>query len=248
MDHIPIDGHKQPYILHKDSFVEPDLTNYDSWSPEELADNIAKAGMSDYTEVIIAHKISGKIAHLLSDADLKDMGIVRVGDRIRFRQMLQTFSRKARFKIRRKDIWNATEQRFYSDPEEYCCTVCGMFPGDPSTYKLTKDRLKIKDVRNMECGPITLYCFTEYISRNIDLRDIKDVDVIQTVAPCPQRVLCCSPGKDLVEIHTNNTVEGGRGGMYLMKLKGGIGEDIGVLIMHHVELSQMENTEKMDRC
>jgi len=246
MVEIPLDGTKQPYILHKDSFIEPDLSSYDDWTPQELADAVAKAGMGDYREVIIAHKITGKIAHLLSDSDLKDMGIVRVGDRIRFRQMLMTFSRKARFKVRRRDIWSAEEQRFYTDPEEYLCTCCGIFPGEPSIYKLTNGRLKIKDVRSMTCGPLTLYCFTEYISRNIDLTEIKDIDVIQTVAPCPQRVFCCSPGKDLIEIHTQGEKEA-VGNTYLLILKGGTGESVSELIMHQVELTQMEHQASMER-
>jgi len=47
-------------------------------------------------------KQSGKIAHQLKDADMKDMGIDIVGDRCRFRQIVKTIGRRARAVQRNK--------------------------------------------------------------------------------------------------------------------------------------------------
>ena len=72
------------------------VEGYDSWNSEQLADYFDSHGLGDYREVLIYHKITGKIAPQLTDDDLKDIGVKIVGDRCRFRHVIKSLGRKAR--------------------------------------------------------------------------------------------------------------------------------------------------------
>lgn len=72
------------------------ISGYETWTSMQLANYFAKNGLGEYHEVLTMHKITGKIAPLLTDTDLKDMGINIVGDRCRFRLQIDALSRKAR--------------------------------------------------------------------------------------------------------------------------------------------------------
>jgi hypothetical protein len=50
---------------------------------------------------------------------------------------------------------------------------------------------------------------------------VNDIEVIDTKAPCPQRIFCCAPGMDYIEIHTID-----KNGKVVLKVKEGDGEKI----------------------
>jgi hypothetical protein len=108
---------------------------------------------------------------------------------------------------------------------------------DPTTYKLTRGYLKIKTVTPITLGPVTLCCCFKYSLQNIDLSRVNDIEVIDTKAPCPQRILCCAPGMDYVEVHTVD-----KNGKVVLKVKEGEGEKVS-----HLILSQVETAQVMDR-
>jgi len=66
------------------------------------------------------------------------------------------------------------------------------------------------------------------------LSRVNDIEVIDTKAPCPQRVFCCAPGKDLIEIHTID-----KNGKVILKVKEGEGETVSTLILNQVECAQV---------
>jgi len=115
---------------------------YDTWNSTQLAKHFAKKGLADYQEVLAKHKIDGKIAPLLTDGDLKDMGINIVGDRCRFRCEIDALKRKERAELRTQVIWKGKERLFYGCLDACVGTCCGIFPTDPSTYTLTASHLK----------------------------------------------------------------------------------------------------------
>ena len=86
----------------------------------------------------------------------------------------------------------------------------------------------------MGVGPLSAFCFTNYSLKNIDLATVKDIEIIDTKAPCPHRVFCCAPGKDLIEIYTIDS-----DGKVVLKVKEGDGERVGKLILDQVESAQM---------
>ena len=102
--------------------------DFDNWDSQQLADFLSSAGLMAYKKMILDHKITGKCAHMLTDEDLRDMGMIVVGDRLRFKQLMMTMGRKARFGSATKAIWSGEEQKYYSDVEKYCCTCIGLFP------------------------------------------------------------------------------------------------------------------------
>ena len=67
---------------------------------------------------------------------------------------------------------------------------------------------------------------------------MKDIEVIETKAPCPQRVFCLASGKDLIEIHTIDS-----DGKVVLKVNEGDGERVGALILNQVESAQMIERE-----
>ena len=195
--------------------------------------------MGDYEELIKKHKLTGSLAPLLSDNDLKDMGITIVGDRLQFKTCLQELARRQRYGKRLAGIWEGEEQLFFSQCERACWTMGGLCPVDPSVYKLTASHLKVKKVQPVRCGPVTLWCFgASYTTNNIDLSKVDDVDVTGLPAPCIQRVCCCAWGKDMIEVESRFE----KGGKIWLTVPEGHGEGVANLI-----LNQVEESQKMER-
>ena len=208
------------------------LVGYESWNSEQLADYFENQGLGDYREVLMYHRITGKIAPQLTDNDLKDMGIKIVGDRCRFRHQLLVLGRKARQIQRNKLIWSGKERVFFGCPEWALNTCCGLFPEDPSTYKLTNNHLKIRVVEPARCGPIRLCCCAKYSVNNIDLSQVDDVDMEGLPAPFLQQCFCCADGKEILDISTKE-------GNFDIVVQRGDGDRVSTLIMNQVEESQM---------
>ena len=57
-------------------------------------------------------------ATLLSDDDLKEMGVNVVGDRLMIKHSLKDLKRTSRFNKRMEAIWEGTEQIFFNDSEQ----------------------------------------------------------------------------------------------------------------------------------
>ncbi|OEU10622.1 hypothetical protein FRACYDRAFT_247165 [Fragilariopsis cylindrus CCMP1102] len=190
------------------------LSDYHTWSPNQLGIFFRKRGLSEYYDTLQKHKITGQLAPLLNDDDLKQMGIDIVGE----------------------------ERIFFSDCDRTCFTCNGFCPVDPSTYKLTCNHLKVKKVQPVRCGPVRLFCFgASYVSKNIDLSKVDDVDVMGIPAPCCHRTFCCSKGKDLVEVESRFDTRGT--GKIFLVLEEGCGEAVANMILNQVEESQkMERT------
>jgi len=216
-----------------------ELSDFHTWDENKLADFFRKRGLGAYSEMLKKHKITGSLAPLLHDDDLKEMGVHIVGDRLMFKRYIRDLSKRERFHRRNEPLWEGQERLFFSECDKSCMTCFGFFPADPSTYKLTTNHLKVKRVNPVRCGPIPLCCFgASYVSNNIDLSKVDDVDVFHTPAPCCHRTCCCSSGKDLVEVESRFE----KGGKIFLTVKEGQGESVANLI-----LNQVEESQKMER-
>lgn len=97
----------------------------------------------------------------------------------------------------------------------------------------------MKTVRPVRIGPVRLCCIgASYLSNNIDLSKVDDVDVIGKPAPCLQRTFCCAKGKDIVGLESRFA----KNGNVFLSLEEGHGDNLAILIMNQVEESQ-----KMER-
>mmetsp|Transcript_2729 Transcript_2729/g.3885 ORF Transcript_2729/g.3885 Transcript_2729/m.3885 type:complete len:231 (+) Transcript_2729:60-752(+) len=211
-----------------------DIENWATWSPERLCGFLKKAGLGDYGEIFINHKISGRLAPLLSDADLKEMGVSIVGDRLRLKAVIGALGTRARYEKRTKTWWEGKEQLYFSDAQQCLCTCAGCCPDDPSTYKLTSNHLRVKTVNPFRCGPVRLCCCNEYKINNVDLSKVNDVDIFGEPAPCVWRVCCCAAGRDHIQIQTPTEKEG----TLVLTVQQGTGERISGMILHQIEEAQ----------
>ena len=222
--------------------VAASTDDYDIWSSQQLAAYFERHGLGEYSKCLIQHKITGKLAPLLSDLDLKEMGINCIGDRLRFRSHIDQLKLQARAIARTKCIWEGQEQLYFSGISAACCTCCGLFPEDPSTYKLMSNHLKIKNVKPIRIGRLRLPCCNHYSINNVDLTYVADVDVIGVPAPCLERVLCCAPGKDILEVAIRTGGDGvGPSGTsyYKLVLSEGQGDQVAEMILNSIEESQL---------
>uniref|UniRef100_A0A7S2UKF3 SAM domain-containing protein n=1 Tax=Attheya septentrionalis TaxID=420275 RepID=A0A7S2UKF3_9STRA len=224
------------YILQEGETKSTRFEGYETWGPLELAAHFKENGLGDYQELLVHHKITGKLAPLLKDVDLRDMGITCVGDRLRFQQLIANMKRKARATTRSHTVWVGEERIYFSDIEKCFLTCAGVCPDDPSTYKLTSNHLKLKTVKPFRIGPIKMCCCHEYTINNIDLTNVTDVDVIGVPAPCLLRACCCAKGKDILELQTAKALLNGK---MVLTLKGGEGDGVSEIIMNQVEESQV---------
>lgn len=216
-----------------------DTSNFAGWNEQQLGHFFRSKGLGAYESVLIQHKITGRLAPFLEDSDLKDMGIDVVGDRLLFKLCLKELARRQRHHKRIESMWQGEERLYFSSAGECCFTCGGLCPVDPSTYKLTTNHLKVKRVQPVRCGPIPLCCFgVNYISTNIDLSKVDDVDVTGIPAPCIENVCFCANGIDKVEVDSRFEKDGK---VFLMLVEGQ-GEIVANLI-----LNQVEESQKMER-
>jgi hypothetical protein len=61
----------QSYRLGKNN---KDAEGFEEWDAQKLSEYFKKAGVGEYGEMFITHKITGRLAPLLTDLDLKEMG------------------------------------------------------------------------------------------------------------------------------------------------------------------------------
>lgn len=219
---------------------QEDVSDFASWDERRLGLYFRRRGLGAYEAALIEHKITGALAPLLEDQDLREiMGVGNVGDRLAFRLGLRELSRRARFHKRIETLWQGEERIFHSDCERFALTCFGLCPVDPSTYKLQTNHLKVKRVQPVRCGPVPLCCFgVTYSSNNIDLSKVDDVDVTGVPAPCLQRVCCCASGIDKIEVESRFEKDG----KIFLLVDEGQGEGVANLI-----LNQVEESQKMER-
>ena len=147
--------------------------DFASWDERRLGKFFRDNGLGAYEAILIKHKITGHLAPLLTDADLKEMGIDIIGDRLKFKLCLKELARKHRFQKRVEPLWEGQEKLFHSPCEKSCLTVGGLFPVDPGTYKLTRNHLRVKHVKPVRCFCVPLPCFgLTHTSNNIDLSKV----------------------------------------------------------------------------
>jgi hypothetical protein len=209
------------------------VKDFASWNEEKLASYLKdKAGLGDYYELLIQHKVTGEVAPRLSDLDLKEMGISNIGDRKMFAKALEDLQKEHRKQEREKVIWQGEEVLYFSCWDRCMDTCCGCSPVDPAEYKLTGTHLVIKRIHPCRFGPIRCCCAHEYEVDNIDLTHVADADVRGVPAPCVQQICCCGVPQDHIEIKT--TVEGQK----ILVLPQGEGEVIARKITNQVEEAQ----------
>ena len=109
------------------------LSDYYTWDSHKLGTYFRKRGLGAYFETLQKHKITGQLAPLLGDEDLKEMGVDIVGDRLMFKHHLNDLSRRERYNKRIESIWEGEEWIFFSECDKNCFTCNGFCPVDPST-------------------------------------------------------------------------------------------------------------------
>lgn len=105
-----------------------ELERYLEWSVDDVAEFMKKANLGQYSEMVQKHKISGRLLHLLTDLDLKEMGFVIVGDRLRVKSLIDSLGRKHRYNKRTKVWWEGEERLYFSDYEKCLFTCAGLCP------------------------------------------------------------------------------------------------------------------------
>ncbi|CAB9512951.1 unknown protein [Seminavis robusta] len=157
-----------------------DLRSSSSWTCDEVAAYFhEKAGElgGDFGSVFKENKISGKVAHKLTESQLTQMGIDNVGDRMHILEEIEKIKRSLAKEEIEKVLWEGEEVLYWSSCHKAFETCCGLLPRDPSTYKLTATHLTLNIVEPLRCGPIVC-CFGEkFTTDNTDLSMVTDVDV-----------------------------------------------------------------------
>mmetsp|Transcript_48213 Transcript_48213/g.94193 ORF Transcript_48213/g.94193 Transcript_48213/m.94193 type:complete len:240 (-) Transcript_48213:161-880(-) len=181
------------------------LEGFAEWDAFQLSKYFESVGLGNYSELFITHKITGKTVPLLTDSDLKEIGVNIVGDRLEFKNHLKMLQLKRRTERRTRVVWKGKEPLYYTVFDKAFGTCCYLCPDDPTQYTLTTHHLKIKEVDQLRCGAIKVCscCCKSYQQNNIDLTQISDTDINGIPAPC-LAVICCGEGREEVIISTGD--------------------------------------------
>ena len=186
----------------------------------------------DYSEAAINQSITGAVAARLSERDLKELGIEKIGERKRFTAAIETVQKQARKAEREKTVWEAKEVLYASWFDAAKRTCCGCSPEDAATYKLTGTHLTITKPKPNRCGPITCCCGHEFDIDNVDLTYITDADIAAEAPPRLQLYFCCGTPRDHIHIKSGD-------GMKELILDRGEGTPAAKKIMNQVEEAQI---------
>lgn len=167
-------------------------TDFSSWDAKKIADYLSQNGLGDYSELFESNNVTGSIAHLIDREKLKNMGVNKVGDRLRILQLLGSLKAAKKQQKEEEILWKGKEALYASCCEAIYETCCGLFPRTPSEYSLHANHLAIKEVTVPRCGPIRCCCLSGgYFIDNIDLSNVTDIDVQGIKPGCICQVFCC---------------------------------------------------------
>jgi hypothetical protein len=106
-------------------WLEANKNTFATWDAHQLATYLrGKADLGAYYEVILEHKVTGEVAPRLTDNDLKEMGIVSIGDRKRFSMALDELKQFQRKQQREQVLWTGEEQLYHGCWDGFCKTCC----------------------------------------------------------------------------------------------------------------------------
>jgi len=206
---------------------------FKQWDSLKLSQYLTAKGLGDYAEMFLENSIDGKVAHRLDDQNLKEMGVSKVGDRLKLMEALEALKKAQQQQARELVIWEGKELLYVSWFDRICKTCCGCFPDDPSMYKLTNSHFEIKLVQPRRCGPCKLPCLSkQYHIDNVDLSHITDADVKGVPPSCFHQCCCC--GKVQEHVILTTSVEGNK----VLKLPKGEGQVAARKIKNQVEVMQ----------
>ena len=227
------------------SLLDPLLTNGSSnstedWSVEELAEYFHKRALDmggDYSDLFRKHKIDGAVYQRLTESSLQEMGVEKVGDRLRILQELEAMTHLQERQNRDKVYWTGREQRYGNRWDECVMTYCGCCPGDdPSEYQITGIELRTSTIEQERCGPIPLCCWVpSFVDHAIDLERVVHAEVV-VVSPksCGQDLCgcCCPIQQEQIYVKTDDNV------VMILKLPRGEGETVVRRILRQAEALQ----------
>ena len=214
---------------------------FELWSSQEVASYLQSKGdiPNNYSELFQSHKIDGSIAYRLTDADLKDMGIITIGDRHRILKVLENLKKAKEQQTRETILWTGQEVLYWSCHDKCCSTCCGLCKDDPEVYTLRNNYLEIKRPDYNRCGSFKCCFGHSYEIDNIDLSNVEDVDIVGIAPPCIQQCCCNAKTQEHIKIKTRVDSRRGRNNSKILKLNKPEGENVSRKIKNQVEIMQM---------
>jgi len=178
------------------------MDDVNKWSANDVADHLRKKGLGDYMEIFIKNNIDGEVVDSLGADNLKEMGVSKIGDRIKILKSFNAIRTAKTYQEFDKKIWEGEEVLYVTCCDKLCSTCCCLCPEDPSTYELTSNHMIIKQIDPcrffcIRCG----CCEGSYAIDNVDLSQVVDVDIKGLNPSCFQR-LCCGRTVEKVFIKT----------------------------------------------
>ncbi|KAL3925652.1 MAG: hypothetical protein SGARI_005804 [Bacillariaceae sp.] len=99
------------------------LSDFHTWDEDKLGIYFKRRGLGQYVEALKRHKITGQLAPLLTDDDLREIGVTVVGDRLMFKKYVKELSRKERANTRIESLWEGEERIFFSEVDKSLLTL-----------------------------------------------------------------------------------------------------------------------------
>ena len=224
--------------------------NTEDWSVDELANYFHRRAIDmggDYGDLFRQHKIDGAVYRRLTESSLQEMGVTKVGDRLRILQELEAMTQLQERHDRDKVYWTGREQRYGNSCDRCWSTSCGCCPGDEdlAEYQITGVELRTSRTEQRRCGPIPLCCWVpSFVDHAINLERVTHTEVV-VVPPktCGHGhdscCCCCFPiTQEQVYVKTDDNV------VIILKLPRGEGESVERRILRQ---SEVLRTSMMER-
>jgi len=211
------------------------MTNVGKWCTNDVAEHLNLKGLGKYSSILIENGIDGEVADTIGEDNLREMGVSKIGDRLKILKALDEIKQAKAQDEFCKTLWEGKEILYPTCYDRIFSTCFGICPEEhsPSTYELTPNYLTIKVMKPCRFLCFKCCCFeSSYEINNVDLSQVIDVN-IKGVNPSWCERLCCF-GKTIEEVR----VETRSGEVNVMRLGAEDGQAVANKIKRQVEMAQ----------
>merc|ERR1719491_451977 len=171
----------------------------------DVAKYFAAQGFVGYDQLFVDNELTGDRVVLVTQDDIPDLNIEKVGHRVAFLKILRGLKTGVRINLRKVELAHEEEAYNGCAMGERIFTCCGICPRDPDQYILRAGKLQVKEYELTRiCGVIKCTCLGgEWHNDNITLDRIKDIDTEETTSG----MCCCKVHKLKLDLAVSAGVE-----------------------------------------
>ena len=177
----------------------PPDENVAEWSTSRVGSWLMLLKLDEHVAAFAAHRVTGDVLEVLSEAHLLELGVRLVGQRVLLMREIQALRRTAVNRQRFRVLWQANSILYHRGCMDWGLQMCCCVPccEEPDHYKLTAST--IVAIHRDHTRKMRFCCPVQKLTRQIDLTSVVGVSALHT-----SRLFDCGCAADHVMVDLNH--------------------------------------------